>query len=244
MPSVVICDDESLHRDYTRQLVLRELEDAPELLDFASGEALLAAVTGQGLRPDIAILDIRLTGEDGILLAQRLNALVPHCQIIFLTAYLNYAPDAYDAQHVYFILKSQMESRMGPALRRALAALSLSKPPCLRVLSQDGVLLLPIEDIFLLERCGRRTRIASATGERWTAQTPQELLEEAAAEERFIRCHQSYWVNRRKIRAMRKNEFSLLDGSFAPLGRSYRQDARNEFLSTLRQELPELPEES
>lgn len=43
---------------------------------------------------------------------------------------------------------------------------------------------------------------------------------------------------------MRKNEFSLLDGSFAPLGRSYRQDARNEFLSTLRQELPELPEES
>ena len=240
MPCIVICDDESLHRDYTRQLILQELADtSPDILEYESGEALLAALTQQGLRPDIAILDIRLTGENGIALARQLNTLAPYCQIIFLTGYLSYAPDAYDAQHVYFILKSQIDARIGPALRRALAALSLRKPPCLHVLGQDGLILLPVEDIFLLERCGRKTRIAAAGGERWTTQTPQTLLEEAAAENWFIRCHQSYWVNRDNIRAMRKNEFCLADGSLAPLGRSYRQDARNQFLSALRQELPE-----
>ena len=239
MPRIVICDDEALHRAYTHQLIQQELQNA-EIQEFDSGEALLRAVTQNGFCPDIAVLDIRLTGEDGISTAQRLNTLLPCCQIIFLTGYLSYAPDVYDARHIYFVLKSQLEERIGPALRQASGALAVGASPLrLRVPFQSGVFLLPAENIFFLERCGRKTRISTGNKDEWTTEAPQSLLAEAGAEEQFIRCHQSYWVNRDKIAALRKNEFCLTNGSVVPLSRSYRQNAREQFLSSLRQELPQ-----
>lgn len=79
---------------------------------FDSSEALLQAVVS-GYAPDIAVLDIQMGEMDGISLAKRLNALTPSCRIIFVTSYLAFATEVYSTEHVYFILKSQIDERIG-----------------------------------------------------------------------------------------------------------------------------------
>lgn len=105
MIPIAICDDELLHARQT-QAAIRRCEAQAVTRCFETPLALLAAVTQQGYAPRVAVLDIRMAGMDGIELAKRLNALVPGCAVIFLTAYLSYAPDVYETRHVYFVLKN------------------------------------------------------------------------------------------------------------------------------------------
>ena len=144
MIPIAICDDELLHARQT-QAAIRRCEAQAVTRCFETPLALLAAVTQQGYAPRAAVLDIRMAGMDGIELAKRLNALVPGCAVIFLTAYLSYAPDVYETRHVYFVLKSELDRRIGSALRAALAETaapaSLQLATALLEAVPDGVFL-------------------------------------------------------------------------------------------------------
>lgn len=231
MQYIAICDDEPVHLEYTRSLVQKILTPSQFETDLFSGaELLLRAMKAGDYRPDIAILDIRMDGLDGIELAKRLNRLAPECRIIFLTSFLDYATEVYEAEHIYFVLKSEMEHRLAPALRKAV-----EMPPtacCIRVKRAKGAALIPLDQILFLERSGRKTRVQTEKEEFLTAQTPQELLADAP-EKAFIRCHQSYWVRRTKILAMKNNDFYLPKDLRIPLSRTYRREAKEQFFASL-----------
>ena len=153
MIPIAICDDELLHARQT-QAAIRRCEAQAVTRCFETPLALLAAVTQQGYAPRVAVLDIRMAGMDGIELAKRLNALVPGCAVIFLTAYLSYAPDVYETRHVYFVLKSELDRRIGSALRAALA--ETAAPASLQLATAHGYRNVPVTDVLFLERILRK----------------------------------------------------------------------------------------
>lgn len=231
MRSIAICDDEPVHLEYTQRLVQKTLPPTQfETELFPGAEPLLQAMEREEYCPDIAVLDIRMDGLNGIELAQTLNRLAPGCRIIFLTSFLGYATEVYEAEHVYFVLKSEAEHRLGPALRKAAET---PPAPCWVPMKQaKGTTLIPLDQILFLERKGRKTRVQTETETLWTAQTPQELLE-TVPPEAFIRCHQSYWVRTTKILAMKHNDFYVTMDHRIPLSRTYRQAAKEHFFASL-----------
>ena len=226
MIPIAICDDELLHARQT-QAAIRRCEAQAVTRCFETPLALLAAVTQQGYAPRVAVLDIRMAGMDGIELAKRLNALVPGC------AYLSYAPDVYETRHVYFVLKSELDRRIGSALRAALA--ETAAPASLQLATAHGYRNVPVTDVLFLERILRKTRVVLTDGEELVTAAPAALLE-AVPDGVFLRCHQSYWANFSHITAMEKDEFVLTGGLRVPIGRSYRSAARSAFFANLRGE--------
>lgn len=238
MLHIAICDDEKLHRDNTAELTKNELAGyLPKIDLFDGADSLLRAMSADDYTPDIAILDIQMGKTDGITLARALNELAPLCRIIFLTSYLCFATDVYSTEHVYFIVKNEAEARIGRALQKAVAALADEKAliPSVTIKGPKSATVIPVSDIILMERTGRKTRISKTFGDVWAAQTPQELLN-GAISAHFIRCHQSYWVNTVKIASLRNNEFHLCDGTVLPLSRTFRREARAGFFAALREE--------
>lgn len=236
MLRIAICDDEKLHRDYAAKLTAREAAAyQPEIETFESAAALESAMSNSDYIPDIAILDIQMEGTDGITLARRINAADPLCRIIFLTSYLHFATDVYSAEHIYFIVKKEIESRIGPALTKAITELSSARcvVPSITVKSGAATTVLPLGDILFLERTGRKTRIVASSGELRSAAAPAELL--GTAETHFIRSHQSFWVNPGKIVTMQHDAFLLTDGTRVPISRSCRQEAKTLFFVALRE---------
>lgn len=230
MRKIAICDDEASHRERIAQLV-RGLKPAAELRLFCAPIAFLSAVQTEGYTPDAAIVDIQMDGMSGIELAERLNRALPQCAIIFVTSYLGFATDVYDTKHVYFILKSELEQRLGTALEKALTPQPL---PVLHYPSPAGYRNTPSSEVLYLERVLRKTKLVLPDGsEEWTTLAPAQLLENDAPQQ-FIRCHQSFWVNFRHVRTLESDCFLLDSGLRIPISRTYRAAAREQFFALLR----------
>ena len=225
MIPIAICDDELLHARQT-QAAIRRCEAQAVTRCFETPLALLAAVTQQGYAPRVAVLDIRMAGMDGIELAKRLNALVPGCAVIFLTAYLSYAPDVYETRHVYFVLKNELDRRIGSALRAALA--ETAAPASLQLATAHGYRNVPVTDVLFLERILRKTRVVLTDGEELVTAAPAALLE-AVPDGVFLRCHQSYLVNLEQVERLEDSCFHMKDGQVIPISRNFYKQSKNAY---------------
>ena len=70
-----------------------------EILDFRRGQAVLDAITEQGVFPDVVFSDIRMPDMNGLQLAAVIKKAAPDTRIVFVTAYSQYALEAWK-QHV------------------------------------------------------------------------------------------------------------------------------------------------
>lgn len=236
MLNIALCDDDKLHLEHAKKLIGSHLSEYDHFIDgFENSEALLRAMEIGDYFPDIAVLDIKMDGADGISLAKRLNELAPRCQIIFLTGYIDYATEVYSVEHVYFVLKSEAETRIGDALNKALEALMTGKTrvPTITAKAAGVVKLIQVNSIRYIERVGRKSRIVTDEAEFVASQAPTELVE--GNMQYFLRCHQSFWVNLGKISTLKNDEFYLDDNTHIPIGRTFRHEARARFFEYLRE---------
>ena len=108
-PRAILADDERLMRE---QLRVRLTEAWPELQIVAearNGEEAVAAVEAE--RPDLAFLDIRMPGMTGIDAAK---AIAGRCHVVFITAYDEYAVEAFEHGAVDYVLKPSSANASRP----------------------------------------------------------------------------------------------------------------------------------
>ena len=169
MLQVAVCDDEVWCLDRTVQILRGALGEIPyNIQTFQSADAVLIALEEKCYHPDIAVLDIRMADVDGIALAKEVNRLAPACRVIFLSSYAGYLMDAYEAEHIYYVLKSDEAARLPVALHKALGALSTEKTLTLR--RGGSYQRVGLDTVLCLERSlhSRRRRC-------WRADTPRRI---------------------------------------------------------------------
>src|SRR5271169_6035388 len=129
--SALIIDDEQLARDELRYL----LESVGGVDVVAQGTNGIEAVSLiEEHRPDLVFLDVQMPGLDGFAVIQRLldrnrarakagEAPDPIPQIVFATAYDQYAVRAFDVNAVDYLLKPFDRTRVAQAIERVQARL-------------------------------------------------------------------------------------------------------------------------
>ena len=120
----LIVDDEPL----ARRRLARLLKDEPGVRvvgEASDGESAVAAL-GR-LRPDLLLLDVRLPGMDGLAVLDALGA-ARRPAVVFVTAYDQYAVDAFEREAVDYVLKPVDGLRLRAAVARAAGRLRRSRP--------------------------------------------------------------------------------------------------------------------
>ena len=201
---VFIADDEAPARLRLRALLSDIEAELPNRVvgEAANGDdalALLAALPAAEAA-DVALIDIRMPGMDGVELASRLAALPRPPVLVFCTAYDQYAVRAFELQATDYLMKPVRAARLLDALRRVPERqASASADPGggrsqLSCSERGRILLVPVADILYLR--AELKYVTARTGER------EYLLEEslAALEQefprRFVRIHRNCLVAR------------------------------------------------
>lgn len=119
--TILIVDDEQEIREQMARMLSSQFQVEPHPHATASG-ALSAAST---IRFDAAFLDIDMPGTSGLVLAERLKWMQPWLHIVFVTAYNDYATEAFSLEASDYLLKPVRPER----LRRLLERLGAGKIP-------------------------------------------------------------------------------------------------------------------
>jgi DNA-binding LytR/AlgR family response regulator len=151
MPTALIADDEPHLSDYLRAKLAALWPELEVIALAANGPQAAAAL--QAHAPDVAFLDIRMPGATGIEVAHGLRALARRPHLVFVTAYDQYAVEAFDADAADYLLKPVTDERLARTLDKLRQRLQAASPaPAL-----DG----------LLERLAQHVQRAAPRYLRW-----------------------------------------------------------------------------
>lgn len=224
----LIVDDEPIARRGMVKLVgsRSELSVAGVAADASEALAFLGANS-----VDLIFLDIEMPGLNGMELARRLPE---RCQVVFTTAYSDYACESYDVDATDYLMKPIDPDRFNHAVDKALtfagmmAAAETPEPVAptaseevLTVKSDRRYVRLRVDEITFVE--GLKDYLIIHTGERRivTRMTVKSL--EEALPPQFLRVGKSYIVNRDKIDSFDNNDL-YIGSSVVPIGVSYKQE--------------------
>ncbi len=184
----LIIDDERIARQELRRLLGAhpEIEIAGEA---RTGEEALEQI-GR-LAPDVLFLDVRMPGMTGFDLLEHLDD-VP--QVIFTTAYDEYALKAFEVSALDYLVKPVAPSRLAAALAKLRPRAAQSRLEQVFVRDGERCWLVRVADIFLLESEGNYTRVYFA-GERPLVPRSLAALHERLDPAIFFRAGRRHIIN-------------------------------------------------
>ena len=149
---------------------------------------------------DLLFLDIQMPGTSGVQLADTLQKLKKPPVIVFVTAFSEYAAEAFELDAADYVLKPVEQDRLEKALDKVENALNARRPavaePVRRIQGERNGkrTYIPVTDIAYIEA---RADYASAHTETGTYLVNDSIsvLERRLANEGFLRVHRSFLVN-------------------------------------------------
>ena len=198
MIRVIIADDHPVVRAGIKQ-VLSESAEIQVTAEMGSGEALIEEVRKNEY--DVVLLDITMPGRSGIELAETLQNLKTPPVVVFVTAFAEYAADAYNLDAVDYVVKPVEDARLSKALDKIEAALGARRvihaprqPLRLTVDRGGKKVFIPAADVCYFEARADFCNAICAEGT-YLINESISSLERRLVSEGFIRVHRSYLVN-------------------------------------------------
>src|SRR5258705_8294990 len=224
----VIAEDEDILRN---ELVSLLEESWPALDIVAAGEDGGSALEAIEMhRPDIAFLDIRMPGLTGLEVAAAAADVSPATQIVFVTAYNQYAIDAFDRGAIDYLLKPITRERLAATVRRVKSRMSsggVDKEALASIVEQlrstlpneskaepfawitasvgKETQLIMVDDIAYFKADDKYTVVMTANGEALIRKPIRELLD-ALDPKVFKQVHRSTIVNMKAVAGITRDD--------------------------------------
>lgn len=195
---VLIVDDEPPIRAELNYLLT---QDARVGAVEEAGGATAAVEKILSFRPDVLFLDIQMPGTSGVQLADSLHNLKHPPAIVFVTAFSEYAAEAFELDAADYVLKPVEQARLEKALDKVEATIAARKPaaaaePVRRIQGERNGKrsYIPVGEIAYIEAKADYAVAHTQVGG-YLVNESISVLERRLASEGFLRVHRSFLVN-------------------------------------------------
>ncbi len=232
----LLVDDEPLARERL-QVFFRDIAGAEVVGTARDGREAAEAI--ERLKPDLALLDIQMPEQNGLRVAATLPA-EDRPEIIFVTAFEQYAPDAFEVEAADYLLKPVRFDRLWQAVERAkrrkqlrdLAGRAGTAVPGpdpredgLWVPTRAGAVFVPIETIDWIEAQRDYVMLHTATRSH-ILRISMRALEEKLNPAQLMRVHRSAFARPGNVVEVQRlgrtiNALVLRDGAIVQVGPNY-----------------------
>lgn len=247
--TAVIIDDEAKARRIMEALLT---ESCPEVKVLASAEDVLSGIKAINKhKPDIIFLDIEMPGYTGFQLLDFFDEI--DFEVIFTTAYSEYAVQAFQVSAVDYLLKPIQMDQLKHAvekvgkfqdkisrkrerlevLRENMDAHQINK---IALPTSNGLIFIATEDVIYFEADGSYTNIYMADGNKFLISKKIKEFEVMLGNDtRFFRTHRSFLVNMLRIKQYIRHDghIKMDNGSVVHLSRE-RKEEFNKLVNNLK----------
>jgi DNA-binding LytR/AlgR family response regulator len=220
----IIAEDEKAIREYLKNEILEVWPDLDICGEASNGIEAIGLV--EICEPDIAFLDINMPGLSGLEVAQKI---VGRCRIVFITAYDQYAVEAFESEAIDYLVKPVTRERLSKTIKRlqdilsnptpmaenlqqVLSTLLETKPDArsvgylqwIRAQSGQNIRVIPVDSVCYFMASEKYTVVKTATEEVVIRKTIKELCDELDPE-KFWQIHRSTIVNANTIQTVSRS---------------------------------------
>jgi len=234
--NVYVIEDERL----SRQELIHLLHETKKIKVVGEAEDIHQALWEINKKqPDAVFLDIELENGNGLELAKQFNNMKKRPMIVFVTAYDEYALDAFELDAVDYIVKPVKKARLSKAVDKLVKLSSPAhlenkiklaplenkeKKHSLTVKEKDRIIVVSTKDILYIGTENRQAYVQTSE-KRYLTDTLLYKIKEKL-DDSFIQVHRGYIVNIKQIVALepwfnRTYLIVLKNGSKISVSRSY-----------------------
>lgn len=221
-----IVDDELPARQRLQALLGDIAVELPHQLLGECGQVMEALAQIQVLKPDVILLDVQMPGLNGIEFAEKLHTLMAPEEvpdIIFVTAYEEYALRAFDVHASDYLLKPVRATRLAEALKRVASRAQTRQRQMAQqseltasrqhfsVTERGRITLVPVTEVLYLKAEQKYVSLHTAQKEYLIEESLTALEEEFSG--LFVRVHRNALVARAAIAGVEKTLLIAESGS-------------------------------
>jgi len=234
-PRALIAEDEALLAD-ALSAQLQRLWPGLEIAGIASN-GMAAVEQALALQPDVLFLDIRMPGQSGLEAARELADEWPDQRpfplLVFITAYDDYAIQAFEQAAIDYVLKpanderlmrtvarlqARLKDRNDQELEQVLAQLRSLAPTLtapqerlrmIRAAVGNQIRLIPVDDVVYFEATDKYVNVVTADGEALIRTSLRELIPQLDPD-RFWQVHRGTVVQITEVAAAQRDEAGKL----------------------------------
>jgi DNA-binding LytR/AlgR family response regulator len=210
----IIADDEDQLRSYLKSRLSEVWPDLVICGEAGNGQEALALI--DEFRPHIAFLDIRMPGLSGMDVAKKIGR---SCWVVFITAYDQYAVEAFESEAIDYLLKPVTRERLEKTTNRLKKQIAASsEPPAdlskmvermmttlankdvstylqwIRTQQGEEIRLIAVEEVYYFKASDKYTMVITKEGESLIRKPIKELSNELDPN-KFWRIHRGTIVN-------------------------------------------------
>jgi two-component system, LytTR family, response regulator len=242
MLKAILVDDEKKASETLKKLLGKYCPQVEVLFDYQRVDAAVSGIKEH--KPDLVFLDIELPDGSGFDLLSRFEII--DFDVIFITAYNEYAIKAFKFSAIDYLLKpvdideliaavskaQQLNTLRNAKYKTLLENVSSPTAKKISVPIRGGMAFVNIEDIIRLEADGAYTIIVEKDGKQHTSTRYLKEYESLLDNNLFFRIHASHLINLEKVKALKREDglfVEMADGSKLEISRR----RKDEFLEKL-----------
>lgn len=227
MITIGICDDSDIDRKIIYEEVSRIIFQYEEVrfVYYSSGQEVIEEIEENKFLCELLFLDINMPYATGLETAEYIRKHSVDVDIIFITVAKEHVFDGYTYQAFSYLLKPIDKERLSDEMSRYITIRNTSSQ-CLHVMIDRRKEQIFLDRVKYFVCSGRKIYICQrGEKEKLSFYAKVSELEEMLPKNDFIRCHQSYLVNKNYIQSYTRTELEIGD-EMIPISRRYTEEVR------------------
>ena len=237
MIRIAVCDDEKEIRAYlTRQindiLAAEDIDGTVEC--FPDGQPLVEAYESRRAEFDLLLLDITMKTCDGLTAVKRIREYDRDVMIVFVTASAEHVFSGYEVRAFRYLLKPELKNGFAGVFRDCLRELTKTNEVHYAFQTGNQTVSLSVKDILYFESDRRKITVHLDSGREYSFYEKLDTVEQALKKHDFVRCHQSFLINAKKIASLGAGTAELEGGAKVPVSKHRAKETNDAFLWAMR----------
>lgn len=228
MIRLAICDDDETYQNIIKQkiyFIFDIIEEDVEISLYSSGEELIADLKNKLF--DVILLDIDMPTVSGLNVADAVVDVLPRVNVIFVTNRADLVFEALSCNPFRFIRKSHFDVELEEAIKSVVDKINKDN---FDLVFEDGkqTVILPVYDVYFLESRKHYVHIYTNSQE-FKLRLKLSYCADKTKYYGFIKIHNSFLVNIRKIKKITSKDVTLDNDKILPISRANSENVKRQY---------------